>query len=144
MGAGCTLEIVMYHFWCYNDVYHQNYQCQNLHPLVALPLSIIYCPLTPPLIKCCEFPRCDPFLKLSLNCNYLGYLDMLIAALYPCQVAFESKPIIRLICFCILQPSQVKSLVMEIVVQGDFFNWASPGFAKCWTVSNSENKDPEI
>ena len=21
-------------------------------------------------------------------------------------------------------------------LQGDFFNWASPGFAKCWTVSN--------
>ena len=24
----------------------------------------------------------------------------------------------------------------EYKVQGDFFNWASPGFAKCWTVSN--------
>ena len=22
------------------------------------------------------------------------------------------------------------------LIQGDFFNWASPGFAKCWTVSN--------
>ena len=70
VGADWTLQILMCHFWWYHDVHHQIYQCQNLHPLVALPLFVIYSPLH--LLNAVILS-----LKLSLNCHYLGYLDML-------------------------------------------------------------------
>ena len=73
-------------------------------------------PLTPPLIKCCEFPRCDPFFEINLKLSLFGLFRH--AALYPFQVAFESKTMLRLMCFLILQPSRVKSFVTEIKVLG--------------------------
>ena len=30
------------------------------------------------------------------------------------------------------------------IIQGDFFNWASPEFAKCWPVSNGFQKDVRV
>ena len=44
------------------------------------------------------------------------------ATLHPFQVAFESETMIRLLCFCILQPSRVKSLVTEMVVLSRSFD----------------------
>ena len=99
--SGSRLQILVCYFWWYHDVCHQIYQCQNLHPLVALPLSVIYSPLTPPLIKCCEFPRYDPFFETILKLSLFRH-----AALYSFQVAFECKAMIRPLCFCIRQPSQ--------------------------------------
>ena len=33
---------------------------------------------------------------------------------------------------------------VELIVQGDFFNWASPEFAKYWPVSNRFQKSPRL
>ena len=52
-------------------------QCQKLHPLVALPLSVIYCPSPLHLLNAVNSPAVIHFLKLSINCHYFGYLDML-------------------------------------------------------------------
>ena len=110
----------MYRYWWCNDVFHRIYQCQKLQSLVALSLSVIYWTLTRPLIRCCEFPRCDPFFEIILELSLFRLFRH--AALYPLQVAFESKTRIRLMCFCILQRSQVKSLVTEIVVWSQYFD----------------------
>ena len=69
------------------------------------------CYLLPPLIKCCEFPRCDPFFEIILKLSYFGYLDML--PYIHSKLHLILRPWYDFFCF--LQPSRVKSLVREMV-----------------------------
>ena len=85
MGAVCTLQTHV-SFWWYNDVYNQS--VPKVAPFGGTSFVCYLLPLTPPLIKCCEFPRCDPFFEIIHKLSLFWLFRH--AALYPVQVAFKS------------------------------------------------------
>merc|ERR1712013_31796 len=97
-----------------------NLSVPKLAPFGGTSIVCYPFPLTPPLTKCREFPRCVPFFEIILKLSSFGLFRH--AALYSFQVVFESKAMIRLLCFCIRQPSQVKSFVTEMIVLGRSFD----------------------